>query len=247
MKILAGGCAVIPPAEDFAVEGTRRYTTPICRAMGARDIAVAIGVYTRGTAPARRNPFAEEVLYVVSGAGLCRIDGRPHAIGAGTGVYVPASSVYQITAEGDEPLRVVSVSCPEDDGAGVVAPPAPAPGEGAPRRTISEAEARAIPTGNRSFKVLADPALGCRRVTQFVGEIPPGTSPPHSHTYEEAIFILQGEGRVWTPGGEARFGPGWSIYLPPGVRHALENMGTSVVRLLGVFYPSGSPAARYEG
>jgi mannose-6-phosphate isomerase-like protein (cupin superfamily) len=68
----------------------------------------------------------------------------------------------------------------------------------------------------------------------------------HHHTYEEAIYIIEGEGRVWTDGGSADFGPGASIYLPRGVSHSLENTGGVNIRLLGVFHPSGSPATRYD-
>jgi mannose-6-phosphate isomerase-like protein (cupin superfamily) len=42
------------------------------------------------------------------------------------------------------------------------------------------------------------------------------------------------------------FGPRSSIYFPKGVRHCVENPGTAPIRLLGVFYPSGSPSAAYE-
>lgn len=34
--------------------------------------------------------------------------------------------------------------------------------------------------------------------------------------------------------------------LEGGVLHCLENPGPSPIRLLGVFYPSGSPGAAYE-
>jgi mannose-6-phosphate isomerase-like protein (cupin superfamily) len=76
--------------------------------------------------------------------------------------------------------------------------------------------------------------------------IPPGRAPLHHHTYEEAIYIIEGEGRVHTETGSAEFSAGASIYLPRGVSHSLENTGETNIRLLGVFHPSGSPAARYD-
>ncbi|MFY9610755.1 MAG: cupin domain-containing protein, partial [Blastocatellia bacterium] len=84
-----------------------------------------------------------------------------------------------------------------------------------------------------------------RRVTQFVGLIPPGRAPMHHHTYEEAIYIIEGEGRVWTSDGSAAFKAGSSIYLPRGVSHSLENTGATDIKLLGVFHPSGSPDVSY--
>jgi len=237
---------VIPPAEPDRTEGSRRYSVPIGRAMGARDIAQTVSLYRRGSAPARRNPAGEEVLYTVSGAGSCRLEGRAYALTAGTAVYVPSGSTYRVTNESDDVLCIVAVCCPEDDESGAVEEPQEHSETPPVWRAVSESEAAAIPTGDRTFKVLVDGAVGCRRVTQFVGEIPPGDSPPHRHTYEEAIFILAGKGRVRTPEGEAEFTAGSSIYLPRGVAHALHNTGRTNVRLLGVFHPSGSPAARYE-
>src|SRR4029453_9071196 len=99
-----------------------------------------------------------------------------------------------------------------------------------------------IQGGCRSFKLLVNQDIGAHRVTQFIGVIPPGRAPMHHHTYEEAMYILEGEGRVWTESGSAAFGRGASIYLPRGVSHSLENTGAVNVRLLGVFHPSGSPA-----
>ena len=41
-------------------------------------------------------------------------------------------------------------------------------------------------------------------------------------------------------------GPGSCIYLPRRQVHCVENTGPGELRLLGVFYPAGSPAVRYE-
>ena len=67
----------------------------------------------------------------------------------------------------------------------------------------------------------------------------------HHHTYEEAIYVIEGEGCVHTEDGDATFKAGSSIYLPRGVRHSVENTGSTNIRVLGVFHPSGSPAAAY--
>lgn len=252
MKVLSGGCAVIDGGEYPRVEGTRRFTVPISRVMGARDISQSISVYSAGFAPARRNPVGEEVLYVASGAGACYIDGHRYGLAPGTGVYIPPGSIYQIenTGEmngGDGELEIVSVCCPEDDAAeSGLTPVALNSADTKPFRTVRESDQPAIRTGDRSFKLLANQDIGCKRVTQFIGVIPSGRSPMHHHTYEEAIYILEGEGKVWTEGAAAEFGPRASIYLPRGVNHSLENSGTTNVRLLGVFHPSGSPANRYE-
>jgi mannose-6-phosphate isomerase-like protein (cupin superfamily) len=242
MEILHGGAAVISDEDYTHGEGTRRFRIPVSKAMGARDIAQTVSLYEEGLSTARRNPSAEEVLYVASGEGACWIDGHRYRLEPGTAVYVPPASTCQVESRGQ--LTIVSVRCPEDDAETVDAVKA-SPLDTTRLRTVREADQKAIPTGDRTFKLLINQEVGAQRVTQFIGVIPPGRAPLHHHTYEEAIFILEGEGRVWTETNSAAFGAGSSIYLPRGVRHSLENTGAANIRLLGVFHPSGSPATRY--
>lgn len=252
MKALSGGAAVIQRGELTELEGTRRYRVPISRAIGARDIAQFVNVYSEGVSSARRNPVGEEVIYVVNGSGTCYIDGYSYALAPGTAVYIPPGSVYQVEnlderGRGVSDLEIVSVCCPEDEDAEVgIHPVVRAPQDTKPFRTVRESEVEATPAGDRTFKLLVNQDIGAHRVTQFVGMIPPGRAPMHHHTYEEAIYIIEGEGCVHTEDGDAAFKAGSSIYLPRLVRHCLENTGSTSIRLLGVFHPSGSPAARYD-
>ena len=248
MKILTGGAAVIAGRELSDTEGTRRYRIPISQAMGARDIAQSISRYSVGFSVARRNQVAEEAIYVLGGAGTCFIDGYSYTLGPGTAVFIPPGSVYQIENSDDQSeLETVSVCCPEDEQAEQVEAAALRdPKDTRPARTVDEHNQKAIPTGDRTFKLLVNQELGAKRVTQFIGVIPPGRAAMHHHTYEEAIYIIEGEGRLWTDDGAAEFEAGTSIYLPRGVSHALENTGSVDIRLLGVFHPSGSPAVRYD-
>jgi mannose-6-phosphate isomerase-like protein (cupin superfamily) len=82
-------------------------------------------------------------------------------------------------------------------------------------------------------------------VTQFVGSIPPGRAPDHFHLYEEVICILGGEGIMHAGDSSTPVSEGSCIFLPIRQRHCLENTGSGELRLLGVFYPAGSPAVRY--
>lgn len=81
--------------------------------------------------------------------------------------------------------------------------------------------------------------------TQFVGGIPPGRAPDHFHLYEEVICILDGTGVMWAGATSTPIAAGSCIFLPRGQRHCVENTGSGELRLLGVFYPAGSPAVRY--
>lgn len=252
MKGLSGGAAVIERGELGNEEGTRRYSIPISRAMGARDIAQFVSSYSEGVSYARRNPVAEEVIYVVSGSGTCYVDGYSYTLAPGTAVYLPPGSIYQIEnldelGRGVSDLEIVSVCCPEDEEPQVgIDPVVRPPQDTKPFRTVREDEVQATATGDRSFKLLVNQNIGAHRVTQFVGMIPPGRAPMHHHTYEEAIYIIEGEGLLRTEDGYAGFKAGSSIYLPRLVRHCLENTSSTSIRLLGVFHPSGSPAARYN-
>jgi len=95
-------------------------------------------------------------------------------------------------------------------------------------------------TGDRWYRELIQ-----SEVTQFVGVIPPGRAPDHYHLYEEVLCILSGEGSMWAGPSSAPIEPGSCIYLPPRQMHCVENRGSGDLRLLGVFYPAGSPAVRY--
>jgi mannose-6-phosphate isomerase-like protein (cupin superfamily) len=148
---------------------------------------------------------------------------------------------------GVETLRLVSSCCPEDRQRHIVDGPLPAVSGEAPRLVVHEdlrEEIRA--TQDRVFRYLVYTDLGCKQITQFAGWITPSKAPVHYHRYEEVIFILEGSGIVHTDEGYCEFGPGNSVYLPIGVRHCVENPVTSAIKLLGVFYPSGSPGEAYE-
>jgi mannose-6-phosphate isomerase-like protein (cupin superfamily) len=248
MKLLGGGCRVTSSDEgELVVEGTRRYRRPISRASGAKQITQTINHYTTGRSPARTNPIGEEVHYITSGRGFCHIAGQPYALEAGTGVYIPSGTRFFFENTEADDLSVVSVCCPEDESSYLAEDEVNSAASGqAVQRTVHERERKAIPTGDREFKLLVDKTFGCERVTQFVGFIPQSRAPFHHHTYEEAICILEGQGIVWAGDESCEFTPGTSIYLPVGVSHCLENPYAEPVRLLGVFYPSGSPAVRYD-
>ena len=247
MTDLTDRATVIKAGELQRTEGSRRYRIPISKAMGSRDIAQMINVYAPGLSPARRNPVGEEVLYVARGEGSCYIDGHRYGLAQGTAVFIPPGSVYQIDNSGGGDLEIVSVCCPEDEQTeSGIEPPKHKQNDTAPILAVREREQAPIAAGDRTFKYLVNQVVGASRVTQFIGVIPPGRAPMHHHTYEEAIYVIEGEGRVWSTEGSAEFNSGSSIYLPRGVSHSLENTGVGNIKVLGVFHPSGSPAARYD-
>ncbi|HUA84716.1 MAG TPA: cupin domain-containing protein [Bryobacteraceae bacterium] len=246
MKIL-GGCRVYSPEDGrISVEGTWSARSVVSREAGAERITQTMSEYSAGVSPGVVNPRAEEVLYVAAGAGAVRVNGFAYPLRAGCAVFVPPGAVYTIENFGPEKLRVVSSCCPEDAGRRMIDAPAARSGDG-PRLMVHEDEREPIRAGkDRVFRYLVHTDLGCREITQFAGWIPPGKAPFHYHTYEEAIYILEGRGMVHVDGGEGEFTAGSSVYFPIGVRHCVENPGGGMIKLLGAFYPSGSPGAAYE-
>lgn len=169
-----------------------------------------------------RNEELDEVLFSLD-ASRISIDDVPHDVEPQSGVFIPAKTTFRVEGPG----TLVSVQCPAT--------------HASPPLVVRLADQRAMPTADRWYRVLIE-----SEVTQFVGSIPPGRAPDHFHEYEEVLFILRGEGRMWT---EARSTPieyGSCIYLPRRQVHCVENTGSGELRLLGVFYPAGSPAVRYE-
>ncbi|HXZ71674.1 MAG TPA: cupin domain-containing protein [Streptosporangiaceae bacterium] len=119
--------------------------------------------------------------------------------------------------------------------------------EGAAGPRLSElADCPVEVTGDRRFRVLFGPGHGCSAATQFVGEIPPGRAPEHSHPYDEVVLILEGQGVLHAGAGDRPLAPGGCVHLPPGEPHCLENTGRATLRVLGVFHPGGSPASKQE-
>jgi mannose-6-phosphate isomerase-like protein (cupin superfamily) len=259
MKILSGGCRVYS-ADDGRLSTFGNWTarTVISKDSGAQRITLTVSDYVSGVSPAVLNPRAEEVLYVASGEGICRISGFEYAVSSGVAIFVPPAAVYEVENTGVESLRLISSCCPEDPQRRIVdGPVGAASSQAKPPETLRTGEPPPLvvrenlrkeirATEDRVFRYLVHTDLGCKQITQFAGWITPSKAPVHYHNYEEGIFILEGNGIVHTDGGSCEFGPGSSIYFPIGVRHCVENPGTSTIKLLGAFYPSGSPGEAYE-
>jgi mannose-6-phosphate isomerase-like protein (cupin superfamily) len=252
VRILSGGCRVYSAGDgQLSTLGNWTARTVISQNSGAQRITQTVSDYAPGISPAVVNPGAEEVLYVAAGVGKCRVNGFEYALSAGTAIFVPPGAVYNIenTLEktSTETIRIVSSCCPEDPQRHIVDGPLPTASGQPPRLLVHEDLRDDIRAGqDRLFRYLVYRDLGCQQITQFAGWIPPSKAPVHYHTYEEGIFILEGHGIVHTEDESCEFAAGSSIYFPIGVHHCVENPGTSTIKLLGAFYPSGSPGEAYE-
>ena len=230
--VLEGGCRVSTMDEGSPqVSGSLKVWNQIGKASGADAISLRILEFGPGTSPVLRNREFDEVLYLLEGSCTVVIDSNAYELEPDTGIYLRPEQTLRVENAGTGVVRFVSSQCPED----LLAARNQSPS------IVRLSDQRALPTGDRWYRVLVD-----EQVTQFVGSIPPGRAPDHFHEYEEVLFILRGEGRMWAGESNTPIGPGSCVYLPRRQVHCVENTGEGELRLLGVFYPAGSPAVRYE-
>jgi mannose-6-phosphate isomerase-like protein (cupin superfamily) len=242
-ETLASGVTLVPVLDVAGAAGGR---------LARRLVTLPAGAAYAGTA----GP-AGELWFVTSGSGHLEADG-----GAGGGpAGVPVGPEHGIALPPGAAYRLVADPAPQRNGVLVVdavtlpgtAGTAGTAAAGREPHVTDQRDSAAEVTGNRRFRVLFGPGTGYPAATQFVGEIPPGRAPDHRHAYDEVVLVLAGEGVVHLvadePGGMVTVAdyplrPGSCLHLPPGQRHCLENTGTADLRVLGVFHPGGSPAAK---
>ena len=198
------------------------------------------------------------------GTASCASAASEHSLEPETGVNLAPGQEYEVRNEASDPLRIVCVQ---------VRGPAPRRGgrgrdgaDGARARTWRWRDRRWPDTAGRArgawsagwltskrrppppiatFRIVADPSTGLRSATHFVGYVPTARAPDHFHTYDEVIYVLEGEGAFHAGGTSRPIGAGSCIELPARTVHCLENTGEGVMRLVAVFRPPGSPAAAY--
>ncbi|MGH2888574.1 MAG: cupin domain-containing protein [Solirubrobacteraceae bacterium] len=182
---------------------------------------------------------AEETLFVLEGEGAIHVDGQSHQLAPEVGVYLPPRSEFELESTGERPLRAIAVR---------VLKPVDGPVDGsvaAPSVSRLGDQAVQAATAQREFRIVADPADGLRSATHFVGYIPTERAPDHFHTYDEVIYVLEGEGVMHAGGQRRPVSPGACIQLPARIVHCLENTGDEPMRVVAVFRPAGSPAAAF--
>jgi mannose-6-phosphate isomerase-like protein (cupin superfamily) len=206
-------------------------------ATGSRLLEQRVTRFAPGRSLPRGESERDELLYAVSGSGTLELEGQPHDLEAESGAYVRAGETYVVDNPGPDELLIVSTTVPVEQV------------YRSPRQVIvrfaDRPELRA--DAKRTFRYLVNQDAGCMDATQFVGIVEPCRAPDHSHTYDEVGYIVAGEGFAHIDGESLRLGPGSCFHLPPEQVHCIENTGPGVMRILGVFHPSGDPASRaYE-
>lgn len=247
---MGDGCRVAGLRQgEPEVHGALRMWPRFGHATGARALSLRILEVGPGLSPGLRNADCDEVLYVLEGAGTVYLDGHGFPVGPDTGIHVRPGVSLAFENPGPQPITLASARCPDDGTSEIfeTARTRPAADSFAPAPEViarlADRPAEATSDG-RSFQVVIDASGSGAPVTQFVGAIPPGRAPDHFHEYEEVLIVLEGRGRIWAERESAPVSSGSCVFLPRRQVHCLENLGDDRLRLMGVFYPSGSPAAR---
>jgi mannose-6-phosphate isomerase-like protein (cupin superfamily) len=205
-----------------------------------RLVTVPPGGGFAGTAGA-----AGELWFVLEGAARLELDGTAGPeLSQDRGLWIPPGAAYDLAAASSGELRLDIVTLPAAEPAARQARNADT--DSLTPRVQDLAACEVERTGDREFRVLFGPGHGCSVATQFVGEIPPGRAPDHSHPYDEVVLILAGDGVAHIGGSQHALTPGTCLHLPPGLQHCLENTGPALLRVLGVFHPADSPAAKLQ-
>ena len=203
-----------------------------CRGLRQRLLRLAAGARLSGAAAGMGESW-----YVTGGAGRLEVPASGAVpLREGVAVWIRRGTPYECRALAGPDLEFVATA---------VFAGSPGDDTGPALRVAALEACEPERTGDREFRVLlsSGPA-GRLAITQFAGMIPPGRAPDHHHTYDEVVHVLAGQGVVHLGATEAAIGPGTSVYLPPYQPHCLQNTGSGLLRVLGVFHPAGSPAAK---
>lgn len=242
--LLDGGAYVLSPATKSGEKiGNINYLPVIDHKDGATKLSLYQLELSSGTSPWLQYADVDTVLYIADGHGTVDIAGKEIAIEENTGIYVRPGEAFRLRC--DDAMTVFAAVCPIGPELLVAQENSSSFQSDYQQRSVTFDRAKASVMANRVYQELIDKKVGSHQVTQFIGELPQSRAAMHRHLYEEAIVILTGHGRMWTGTKWAEVKVGDVIFLPHRQGHSLECMDAGGMRLMGVFYPSGSPAINY--
>ncbi|MFT5132209.1 MAG: CDGSH-type Zn-finger protein/mannose-6-phosphate isomerase-like protein (cupin superfamily) [Gammaproteobacteria bacterium] len=212
---------------------------------GAKHLAQYVAILTGSSTPLISFSASEVVVYIASGNGCINISGREFSVPEETGIYVCVGEAFSISNTGNQALKAIITVCPGDTEMRMLEQMPDNFDSNYPNRICTYDQESRDTMADRHLMELVNSKLGCEQVTQFIGEIPKSRAAFHHHLYEEAIYIMSGSGVMWTTTKKANVIPGDLIFLPERQAHSLECTDHDGMRLMGVFYPAGSPKVNY--
>ena len=108
------------------------------------------------------------------------------------------------------------------------------------KQNLRDVEIKLAPN-RRIAELISGDVLGSQAVTFRIVDMVPRSQQeqrhPHSHQdFEEAIFVLNGRGKVWVEGETVDVEEGDAILVPAGVVHMILNATEEALRL-ACFFP----------
>ena len=242
--LVDGGAYVLTPkSENDRVAGTLKYQPVIAKEDGATKLSLHRFLVSPGTSPWVQYEDVDTALYIVSGEGKVDIAGKEFSVSKDSGIFIKTGEAFRIVT--DEEMVIYATACPMLTDLTVLEENNTRFDETQSERYVPFEQSKANVMANRFYQELVDKKVGCQEITQFIGQVPKSRAAMHRHLYEEAIVILTGYGRMWTGTKWAEVKTGDVLFLPHRQGHSVECTDEGGMLLMGVFYPSGSPAINY--
>ncbi|MCH7806717.1 MAG: cupin domain-containing protein [Proteobacteria bacterium] len=236
---LKGGCFVLDPGAHKPGE----LRCIIGRKSGAKYLSQHLLDLSGTPSPVYAFGKSDVILFAAAGSANVTVSGQVFQMAPATGLYVRPGEAFQVSPNGD--FRCLVTVCPEGVGVTVLEEMPDNFDGDFPERVVKVDSSKKEAMGVRFFQVLVSKGVGSDQVTQFIGEIPLSKARSHFHLYEEALYVLSGEGLMWTEDQISAVKAGSIIFLPKRQQHSLECTSKSGLRVAGHFTPAGSPAENY--
>lgn len=236
---LKGGCFILDPGAHKP--GQLRCV--IDRKSGAQHLSQHLLDLSGAPSPVYAFGNSDVILFAAAGSANVTVSGQVFEMPPQSGLYVRPGEAFQLSPNGA--FRCLITVCPERDGAKVLEEMPDNFDGGFPERVVGLNPVKKEAMGDRFFQVLVSKGVGSAQVTQFIGEIPLSKAASHHHLYEEALYVLSGEGLMWTEDQKGAVRKGSIIFLPKRQQHSLECTSPDGLKVAGHFYPAGSPAENY--
>ncbi|MFQ5520424.1 MAG: cupin domain-containing protein [Candidatus Methylomirabilia bacterium] len=92
--------------------------------------------------------------------------------------------------------------------------------------------------GTVNRRLVGSDVTGSEAVELVLGVVEPGgVAERHSHTVEQAMYILEGRALVEVAEDKHEVGPGMACFFPPGVPHRVESLGPGALKALVIYAP----------
>ena len=165
---------------------------------GAKHLAQYVALIKNGNSPAISFPGSEVVVFIAGGNGFVNISGTEMAVPEETGIYICAEEAFSINNSGEEVLKAIITVCPGNAEMQLLDEMPSNFNTVHPNRICTYDINSRDSMADRHLMELVNSSLGCEQVTQFIGEVPKSRAAFHHHLYEEAIYIMSGNGVMWT-------------------------------------------------